>query len=468
MLAAPRCVDAREPAGRDVRDSRDAETVRCIATGHRERDRETSVLALAYFGQRGAREHRAAPWLAREPVDDVVTARRRTVRQVQERSHAARCEDHVGRIGPRLEPCLDHQGLDGDDLVGGLVPVIRAHHQQHLLAPIAQAPDGIDDDRDVRVRRSHQRAMLDGAELHDMLGVVGLAEPERVQRVPARRVERGAEPAGGLAVAGRVIGDVEMLRPFDRLEAGTVRAAAVQQQTVSVRILHVGGSRRGVEPAGRSAVIAKPLAQGGAAERASRRAAQPFAKRRRPHRDGNEPVSFVERDDVAVQSVGGGEAPGRQGGGVHPGRGGEDRAVAGVPARGRREPVQVRSERIVHVVAAQAVDHDEDRAALSGHGHRHGGWRRSRFRSSQALYPTGALPVRSAFERDRSTRRRSVVQAHRSATVIDTSGNRASVTDSESSGRSSSRNPRAVGRRWTSRLRAFRSISQASGIPCRA
>ena len=61
---------------------------------------------------------------------------------------------------PALSPGLDHQGLDGDDLVGSLVPVIGAHHQQHLLAPITQAPDGIDDVRDVRVRRSHQRAML--------------------------------------------------------------------------------------------------------------------------------------------------------------------------------------------------------------------------------------------------------------------------------------------------------------------
>jgi len=149
-------------------------------------------------------------------------------------------------------------------------------------------------------------------------------------------------------------------RILDRREARAVRAVAVQQQTVSVRILHVGGAGRGVEPAGRSAVIAKPLAQGGPAQRAPRRAAQPFAKRGWPYRNGNEPASFVECDDVAVQSVGGGEAPGRERRGVHPGRGGEDGTVMRAPARGRRESVQVGSECLVHMVAAQTVDHDVD------------------------------------------------------------------------------------------------------------
>ena len=223
-----------------------------------------------------------------------------------------------------------------------------------------------DDLRDVRIRRPHERPMLVRAELHDVLGVIGLAYPQRMQGVPARRIERGAEPAGGHPVPGRVVGDGEVLRPFYRLEPRLVRTAAVQQQPVSVRVLHVGRAGRGIEPASHAAVLTQPLAQGGPAKRAARRAAKPFAERRRSHRDRHEAVALVERDGVAVQAVRTRKAPGRERGGVHPGRGGEDRAVVGVPARGRCEPVQVRSECFVHVVAAQAVDHDEDGAALGG------------------------------------------------------------------------------------------------------
>ena len=143
-----------------------------------------------------------------------------------------------------LEPRLDHQRLDGDDLVRRLVSVVGADHEQHRLAAIPHASGGGDDIRDVCIRRPQQRAMLVRAKCHDVLGVIGLAEPQCMQGVPARRVERSAEPAGGLPVAGRVVRDVEMLRSFDRREAGTVRAAAVQQQPVSVGILHVGGSGR--------------------------------------------------------------------------------------------------------------------------------------------------------------------------------------------------------------------------------
>ena len=107
--------------------------------------------------------------------------------------------------------------------------------------------------------------------------------------------------------------------------------------------------------------------------RVGRRRVRPVARRRRsrnvagPTGTGTRPVAFVERDDIAVQAVGRRETTGRQRGGVHPGCGRKDRAVVGVPARGRREAVQVRSERFVHVVAAQAVDHDEYRTPLTRH-----------------------------------------------------------------------------------------------------
>ena len=246
--------------------------------------------------------------------------------------------------------------------------VVGAHHQRHLLAALAHPCDRGDDIRDVRVRRPHQRAVLPGAELHDVLRVVGLAQPQRMQGVRARGVERGAEPAGGLPVAASVVGDVEVLRPVDRLEPRPVRPAAVQQQTVSVRILHVGGARGGVEPVRRPAVLAEPLAHGGPAQGASRRASKPLAKGRRPYRNRNETVAFVERDHVAVQSMGGGKAARGERRRVHPGRGRKDRAVIGVPARPRCEPMQIRSEFVGHEIAAQPVDHDEDGAALNGHG----------------------------------------------------------------------------------------------------
>ena len=286
------------------------------------------------------------------------------------------------------------------------MPVVGAHHQQYLLAPVAHPPDRRDDGRHVRIRRPHQRAMLAGAELHDVLGVVGLAEPERMQGVSGRRFQRRAEPAGGLAVAGSVVRDVEMLRPVYRLEPRPVGPAAVQQQSVPVRVLHVGGAGRGVEPAPRPAVPAQPLAQGGPVQGAPRRPAQPLAKLRRPHRHRNETVPFVEGDDVAVQPVGGGETSGGQRGGVHPGRGGEDRSVVGVPPRARREPVQVRRERIAHQVAAQSIDDDEDRATLRRHGLPSRPGRLGRSRCSPAV-PRSARLVRSRDRQVRSTRRAS-------------------------------------------------------------
>ena len=84
--------------------------------------------------------------------------------------------------------------------------------------------------------------MLRRAELHHVLGVIGLADPEEMQQRLAGTAESLAEPAGRLGVASGIVGDIEMTRIGDRLHPRGKGAAAMKQPAMTVRILHVGGA----------------------------------------------------------------------------------------------------------------------------------------------------------------------------------------------------------------------------------
>ena len=353
-----------------------------------------------------------------------------------------------------LSPASIINASTGDDLVGGLVPMVGAHHEQDLLATVAHPPDRRHDIRNVRVpppapargvRRSRAPWRAGSGRARRATAYAKRTRPVRRARAQNRRVVSRSP--------GSVIRDVEMLRPIHRLEPRPVGPAAVQQQSVSVRVLHVGGARRGIEPARRPAVPAQPLAQGGPAQGAPPSPGE--ASRGNsggPTGTGTRPSPSSRAMTLPCSPWEAGKAPGGQRCGVHPGsqRGrpirwsGYHRALA---ASRYRLGVNASADQI----AAQSIDHDEDRATLSRHGLPSHDGRLGRSRCSSAV-------VRSAR----------LCQIQRSSSEIDTPGSMDRATDSEFSGGAALDTPFLSDGRWTSRFRAFKSTSQTSGMPCRA
>ena len=270
-----------------------------------------------------------------------------------------------------LSPRLDHQRLDRDDLIGGLVPVVGAHHQQHRPRrgrasarlpqrhPRRSRPPP-SPARDAPRNRAPMTCWeWSGSQSHSVCKAYSPGASSAAQNL--RAVSRSPR---------RVVRDVEVLRPLDRFEPRPVRPAAVQQQCVSVRILHVGGARRRVEPVRRSAVFAEPFAHGGPAQSAVRSRVEAARETSGgPTGTGTRPSPSSSAMTLPCRPWEAGKAPGRQRGGVHPGRRREDRAVVwGTSAPFVASSVQSRSERFIHEVAAQSIDHDENCAALSRHG----------------------------------------------------------------------------------------------------
>ena len=132
-------------------------------------------------------------------------------------------------------------------------------------------------------------------------------------------------------------------------------------------------------PAEELSQLATPPCSRSRSLRVGRRSVRPVARRSRsrnaggPTGTGTRPRPSSSATTLPCRPWAAGKHPVASEAEFTRGRGREDRAVVGVPARGRREAMQRRSERLGHVIAAQAVDHDEDgatpgrRAAVSGH-----------------------------------------------------------------------------------------------------
>jgi hypothetical protein len=96
---------------------------------------------------------------------------------IDERGGAAGRRYHVTGLQARLEARRHQLGLHVHHARDGLMPVVGAENEQHLLALVAQPVDRLDHPCCVRIGLGQHSEMLRRAQGNDMLRGIGLAHP---------------------------------------------------------------------------------------------------------------------------------------------------------------------------------------------------------------------------------------------------------------------------------------------------